>query len=217
MQRDKKGRFIKKAQDGRLTAEEVINHYLTYCNAWQREGCVCNNNRDNGLLMRLESHELYKVNPLYNQFSNSNILVQNDKVKIFYFNSAESDALLSCFREHLNRNKSEFRFLPEDESVFQKDDYTEIYALSETEGPNKLRGVDGIEIDKFMLSKYLGKYVRISGLVKDDAEKKFEKDIEKIFTYRAIIENYILWEKVLEIFIINGRYNAYEKFVKKIE
>ena len=213
---EKNSDIYRKAQKGKLTAEDVINYYLTNCSAWMRERCTCENNKNNGLLNG-PSEGFYSINPAYNQFSKSHILVQNNKVKIFYFNSAESDALLSCFREHLNKNKSEFRFLPEDESVFQKDDYTEIYNLTETEGPNKLRGVSGIEIDKFMLSKYLGKYTRISGLVKDKSEKKFEKDIDKIFTYQTIIENYLLWEKVLEIFIINDRYDAYVKFIKKIK
>lgn len=213
---EKNSHIYQKAKKGELTAEDVIKYYLTNCSAWMRGDCLCEKNTSNGLLNGPDSDDYYRVNSLYNQFSKSDILVQNDKVKIFYFNSAESDALLSCFREHLNKNKSEFRFLPEDESVFQKDDYTEIYNLNEAEGPNKLRGVNGIEIDKFMLSKYLGKYTRISGLVKDKVEKKFEKDVEKIFTYRTVIENYLLWEKVLEIFVINGRYDAYVKFIKKI-
>lgn len=72
---------------------------------------------------------IYTVNPTYNQFAKSEILVQQEKVKIFYFNSAQSDALLSCFKDKLNKNKSEFRFLPEDEAVFQNDDYTEIFSL----------------------------------------------------------------------------------------
>ena len=213
---EKNSHIYQKAKKGELTAEDVIKYYLTNCSAWMREECLCEKNKSNGLLKEPASDDFYRVNNAYNQFSKSEILVQNDKVKIFYFNSAESDALLSCFKEHLNKNKSEFRFLPEDESVFQKDDYTEIYSLNEAEGPNKLRGVSSIEIDKFMLSKYLGKYTRISGLVKDKAEKKFEKDVEKIFTYRTLIENYLLWEKVLEIFVINSRYDAYIKFIKKI-
>lgn len=213
---EKNSCIYRKAQKGELVAEDVIKYYLTNCSAWMRESCDCEKNKSNGLLNGPDADGYYNINPAYNQFSKSNILVQNEKVKIFYFNSAESDALLSCFREHLNKNKSEFRFLPEDESVFQKDDYTEIYNLTETDGPNKLRGVNGIEIDKFMLSKYLGKYTRISGLVKDKSEKKFDKDIDKIFTYQTIIENYLLWEKVLEIFIINDRHDAYVKFIKKI-
>ena len=213
-----KNSFIsKQANNGTLTADTVIKYYLTNCSAWQRGDCSCEDNENNGLLKHDLDNHVYKVNPKYNQFSGSEIIVQNNKVNIFYFDSAQSDALISCFKEQLNRNKSEFRFLPEDETVFQNDNYTEIYSMVNEDSPNKLRGVKGISIDKFSLSKYLGKYTRISGLIDDKKEGKFDKDIEKIFTYQVIIENYLMWEKILEILAINEKLDAYLKFVKRIK
>ena len=229
---EKNSYIYKEAKSGKLTADEVIQHYLTNCNAWQKKDCCCKDNMNNGLLLIPEKSTdetneeksnsddskeiIYTVNPTYNQFVKSKILVQQEKVKIFYFNSAQSDALLSCFKEKLYKNKSEFRFLPEDEAVFQNDDYTEIFSLNEKDGPNKLRGVDNIAIDKFRLSKYLGKYMRVSGLIHDKLEKQFDADIEKIFTNQVTIENYLVWEKVLEILIINDKFDTYLKFVKHI-
>lgn len=229
---EKNSYIYKKAKTGKLTADEVIQHYLTNCNAWQKKECLCPENANNGLLRELKKPEeetkeenpkpnnehdkTYVINQQYNQFTNSEILVQQEKVRIFYFNSAQSNALLACFKEKLYKNKSEFRFLPEDEAVFQNDDYTEIFSLSEKEGPNKLRGVDNISIDKFMLSKYLGKYLRVSGLIHDKLERQFDADIEKIFTNQVTIENYLVWEKVLEILIVNDKFDAYLKFVKRV-
>ncbi len=109
-----------------------------------------------------------------------------------------------------------FRYLPEDEAIFQNDDYNEIYTLQSSDTINKLRGVDGISLDKFELSKFLGKYLRIGGMIDDKKELRFEKDILKIFDLRTIIENYTAWEKVIEIFVINERYNSIEAFIKKI-
>lgn len=73
-----------------------------------------------------ETNFKYVLNRLYNPVENDNsqIIIQNDKVKIFYFKSGESDALLTCFKENIAKNKSEFRHMPEDEAVFQKDDYS---------------------------------------------------------------------------------------------
>ena len=229
---EKNSYIYKEAKAGNLTADAVIQHYLTNCNAWQKKDCCCKDNINNGLLLIPEKSTdetneeksnsddrkeiIYTVNPTYNQFVKSKILVQQEKVKIFYFNSAQSDALLSCFKEKLYKNKSEFRFLPEDEAVFQNDDYTEIFSLNEKDGPNKLRGVDNIAVDKFMLSKYLGKYMRVSGLIHDKIEKQFDADIEKIFTNQVTIENYLVWEKVLEILIINDKFETYLKFVNRI-
>lgn len=73
-----------------------------------------------------ETNFKYVLNRLYNPVENDNsqIIIQNNKVKIFYFKSGESDALLTCFKENIAKNKSEFRHMPEDEAVFQKDDYS---------------------------------------------------------------------------------------------
>ena len=99
---------------------------------------------------------------------------------MFYFKSGESDALIKCFRETISKNKSEFRHMPEDEAVFQKDDYSEIYDLQNEETINKFRGITGLSIDKFELSKLLGKHLRISGLIDDVNEYGFEKQINEI-------------------------------------
>ena len=221
---EKNSNIYKLAKEGNLTADNVIEYYLTNCSAWERNFCSCSSNKSNGLLLSQEAkapanadaENEYIVNPKFNYFSNSKIIVQKNKVKIFYFNSAQSDAMLSCFKEHLIKNKSEFRFLPEDEAVFQNDNYTEIYMLDEKEGPNKLRGVENITVDKFMLSKYLGKYTRVSGLINDKMENQFDSDIEKIFTCQVIIENYTVWEKVLEILVNNNKYDVYLKFVNMV-
>ena len=44
--------------------------------------------------------------------------------------------------------------MPEDEAIFQKDDYSKIYDLQNDETINKFRGITGISIDKYE-SKYL--------------------------------------------------------------
>ena len=85
--------------------------------------------------------------------------MQDRKVKIFYFRSGESDALITCFRENIAKNKSEFRHMPEDEAVFRKDDYNEIYDLQNEETINKFRGIKSISVDKYELSKLLGKHL----------------------------------------------------------
>lgn len=221
---EKNSEIYKKAEEGTLETKGVISYYLTNCSAWQKYYSDCENNCNNGLLVETkvkdenkdEEQILYTVNSKFNQFQNSNIVVQDSKVKIFYFNSSQTDAILNCFKKNIRQNISEFRMLPEDESIFQNDDYTEIYNLTEEEGPNKLRGVEGITLDKFSLSKYLGKYMRISGLIDDRKESKFDKELNKIFNSRLIIENYNSWEKVLEILANNEHYTTYFIFVKRI-
>lgn len=217
--------------------KDIIEFFLTQCSRWQGKGCSCGKRENNIALLEInpaatnkarqkaeekgqksDGIEVYRINPKYNVIDGnlSETNVQNDKVKIFYFGSGESDALLTCFKEKISKNKSEFRHMPEDEAVFQRDDYSDIYSLKSSESPNKLRGVDGVEINKFELSKFLGKYLRIGGLVDNKAESKFEKDILKIFDSQTIIENYSVWEKIIEIFIISERFGALVNFVERI-
>ncbi len=226
-----------KAKAEELQSKDIIEFFLTQCSRWNGENCsFCN--EENTIALLVENPEetmkarqkakkegkksnnivVYRINPKYNVINGnlSEINVQNDKVKIFYFNSGESDALLTCFKERISKNKSEFRHLPEDEAVFQRDDYNDIYSLKNRESPNKLRGIDSIEIDKFELSKFLGKYLRIGGMIDNKFESSFERDILKIFDSRTIIENYFTWEKVIEIFVISERFGTVTKFVKRI-
>ena len=101
--------------------------------------------------------------------------------------------------------------MPEDDAIFCRNDYHEIYSVSQ-KGINKLRDVEAVEVDKFYLSKFLGKYLRIGGIIDDSAEHEFERDLEKIFNFQTAIENYPLWERVAEILVINERFEALKPF-----
>lgn len=226
---EKRSSIYQKAKRGDLKTDEVVGHYLLNCSAWEKNNSKCESKKHALLVLddkpifeadkcsdSKKSKKIYAVNSEFNTSDKSKIILQNDKIKIFYFNAGHSDALLKCFRQNISKNKSEFRFMPEDEAVFQDDDYTEIYDLQDSESINKLRGLDGVSIDKFNLSKFLGKYLRISGLVNDKIESQFEKDIDVIFNNSTIIENYSSWEKVIEILVINDKFKALIAFVDKV-
>ena len=83
-------------------------------------------------------------------------------------------------------------------------------------GVNKLREVDDIAVDKYALSKYLGKLQRINGLISEKTkgeEYNFVRDIHKIFTPKTIIENYTLWERVIAILFVKKSYKALLRFI----
>ncbi len=217
--------LYKKSINGELEAKDIIAFFLEQCSGWRGlQGIKCRNEKRYALLQQIhkegeEAQELlFSLNCLYNPMEGdkSKIVVQNDKVKIFYFRSGESDALITCFRETIAKNKSEFRHMPEDEAVFRKDDFSGIYDLQNDETINKFRGITGISVDKFELSKWLGKHMRICGLVADERETTLEAEIAKIFNPKVIIENYGVWEKVIEILAVNGSYETLIEFVNKV-
>lgn len=221
---ENKSDLYEKALNGELQAKDVISFFLEQCSGWKGlKGIKCENNENYALLQVVQDkkkhdEKKYVLNKLYNPMANDNskIIVKNDKVKIFYFKSNETDALITCFRENIAKNKSEFRHMPEDEAVFQKEDYSIIYDLQNDETINKFRGITGISVNKFELSKLLGKHLRIGGLISDVKETGFENQIEKIFNSRVIIENYSVWEKVIEILVINESFIMLQKFLDNI-
>ena len=146
----------------------------------------------------------------------SAIRVQSKKVRLFYFQSGATRALLDCFKTKIAQNASEFRSMPNMDNVLQNHNYSEIFNLRNEEGINKFRGVTGIDLDKFVLSKFLGKYRKVSGMIRSKEESIFEKDLMLILDERTLIANYSAWERLFEILVINNRFELYRKLSLRI-
>ncbi len=216
---EKNSQIYKSARDHSMNVPLAIEYYLINCDAWKKQESLCNMSKKCGLFCidddgsSTDDETKYIINNKFLVFQGCKIGLQRTKAKVFYFDSTKSDSLIRCFQNGLQKNISEFRYMPEDEPVFNESDYTEIYRIQKASGPNKLNGVDEFKLDKFSLSKFLGKYMRISELVEDKNELQFNKDIVKIFTCDVTIENYLAWEKIIAIFVNNGSFNSLEKFI----
>lgn len=158
----------------------------------------------------------YQIDPEVLESSQSEVTVQSTKVKLFYFQSGATRALLDCFKTKIAQNASEFRLLPNMDSVLEHRNYSEIFDLRNEEGINKFRGITGVELDKFALAKFLGKYRKVSGMIESAEENKFEQDLLLIMDERTLISNYGAWERLLEILIVNKRYELYQKLSLRI-
>lgn len=207
-------RIAQKAQDGKLEFYEAFEYYTVNNSRWTGK-----ENRNARAVFKKEEDECgtYCILPEFTKplGSATKIQLQASKIKLFYFQRGQSDALITCFKNSIEKNKSEFRWMPEDDAVFQEDDYSEVFELSH-HGVNKLREVDDIAVDKYALSKYLGKLQRINGLISEKTkgeEYNFVRDIHKIFTPKTIIENYTLWERVIAILFVKKSYKALLRFI----
>ena len=207
--------IFQEAHSGALTIDRAISYYLAQGNHWPHNSIA---NKYGKAVLQKSDTESYRVLPEYTHplGQKTNLLIQDEKAKVFYFDTNNTDAMIACFREKISKSKSEFRRMPEDDSVFQKDDYQSIFEL-EQGGINKFRDVEGVSLDKFYLSKYLGKYQRICGLTSDVPKAGFIQNISKIFTPTAIIENYILWEKVFTILVTKEAFEDLKKFKELIQ
>lgn len=241
---EKNSPLRKKAQgrsDEKLTIKNVIDYYFRACasNRIVPEYGACNQElftpvpqneltpkelevyRRENTNKNEETVTVFRINPEILSSNNktnvkSDIRIQNSKVKVFYFREGATRALLDCFRTQIGQNASEFRHLPDMDAVLERSDYSEIFQLNNTETLHKLRGVSGVSIDKFSLSKFLGKYRKVGGMIRDKKENAFEKDLFAIMDNRTLIENYTLWERLLEIMVVNDRLDSYERLVKNI-
>lgn len=213
-------RAREKDPNGQLTANEVIQTFLTEFTAKPAGVKSCKRVmlpiKKNGKKCAAKEAEAYRVDPQLLSSAKSKILTQESKVKVFYFQAGATQALLSCFRTQIARNASEFRLMPDLENVLKYKNYSEIFQLHNSDTVNKFRSVEGLNIDKYALSKFLGKYRQVSGMIEEQEERVFERDLMLIMDERALIENYGLWERLFEILIINDRIDLLEKLVLRI-
>lgn len=105
-----------KTEKSPLTADDVIDMFL-------RNGTTP--------ILKIFSEETdecgkkaitYEVNPKLFSSQNCHICVQNSKVKVFYFQSGATRALLHCFQTQIARNVSEFRMMPDMDRVLLSKD-----------------------------------------------------------------------------------------------
>lgn len=200
-----------------ITKNYIIEYYLCNCNSTKKDEPKCKN--ENKCLIPSTSNNdniIYTVNSNLLLNDKCSLEINSEKVKIFYFKKGSSEALLRCFKSKIAHNVSEFRLLPDDEAILKNDDYSELFNLETSDTLHKLRAVERISTDRFALSKFLGKYSRIVGLINNKEKSCFEKDMLKIFDKRMLIENYTVWEKLFEILIINNRADQLKYLAKKL-
>lgn len=198
-----------------INKTEIMEYFLCRCNADKKSECP----KESYLLKGTQNDKgdsIYYVNQSFLPNSRARIEIQNKKLKVFYFKHNYSDALITKFKKEIELNKSEFRYMPEEENILESGDYSGIFQLQYSDSINKLSGIDGVKINKYELSKFLGKYLRVGGLINDKKESMFIDDILRIFNSRVVIENYLLWEKVLEILIIENKFDILINFIGTI-
>lgn len=163
------------------------------------------NPKDNGISYSIE-------------IGDSNLQIQLSKVIMEYFNCNESKAAINKFKKQLEKNRSEFRYLPWEEEInLEFDD--EAFRLEISDSINKLRNIEGISEDKYGASKYLAKKIFLSTLPFEPVSKEdIEASAKQILTYfkgRTTILMNSLWEKVATYFVINNQPKHLEHFWKQ--
>lgn len=150
-----------------------------------------------------------------NKKSNGAFYIQSDKIQFQYLSSKGSRSIIRNFRNKINKNRSEFRFLP-DEEILNSFFDEEAYVLTYKDSFQKLRSIDKIEEDKFKISKFLSSKI-FSALYSE--RKKCDISTNQILTFfhGAInIKFYSLWEKVILYFFVNNQFHEIYLFIDEV-
>jgi len=140
-------------------------------------------------------------------------VLQQEKVKLFYFNKNYSIAILKKFKKQIDENSSIVKDLPESKSVFDRLEESTI-SISYESTINKISSIKETKIDKLNLSLNLSYIIRLLLLTYDyDNKNKKElikatnEQIRTIFYGKNIFELHQYWEKIFVYYLISKSYS----------
>lgn len=140
--------------------------------------------------------------------------IQSQKVILQDLDSKQSPAIINNFKKNLEKNRSEFRFLPDEDEVDKEFD-EEAFSLHYNDSLNKLRSIKELSEDKYGASKYLAGKIFSTSLSAEKPDKKTAVQILTFFKGLVGLSFHTLWEKVATYFIINEQTDSLVKFYKK--
>lgn len=125
---------------------------------------------------------------------------QKSKFRFFYIDKDGYDTIIEKIQDDICKNASEFNYIPE---TAIEELGTDILKIEREDTVNKLRSINKTAIDKYTLSKMVGKNIMMSKFAEDKTVKKFAKSLEQVLKHKEILNNYTLWESILNYYIIN--------------
>lgn len=151
-----------------------------------------------------------------------NLRVQTKKVILEYFDHKGSHAAIDIFLRNLQKNRSEYRFLPDEETITEEFD-NEAYQLLYDDSVNKIRSMKDFKEDKYGAAKYLAKQIYLSVLKDKGNEQEIKENKKKVtaqlltfFSGKNAIYMYALWERVATYFVLNHDEDSLLKFYTRI-
>lgn len=145
------------------------------------------------------------------------LMVQSDKIVLEHFFHKGTRAALDKFIKNIEKNRSEFRFLPE-EDVLNDEFDSQAFQLLYSGSVNKIRSIQSVSSDKFGASKYLSSKIMLAKSVNfgDKSNKLYKKTAKQILKYFSgdiTISYYTLWEKVTTLFVLYKDFESLNAFI----
>ena len=148
----------------------------------------------------------------------SRLSIQTDKLYVYRFDCKLPPSSLDEFGERQKERSSEFRFLTDDadDGAVNLEDVTLVSALDAEEEAGRRFNI--LEENKYRLSVYLAKLA--NRLAKYGTEYEHYDEVDKVFRYfrgNLLIKHYVLWERLLTIFVLAGKKNYAHEFFQRAE
>lgn len=134
------------------------------------------------------------------------LVIQTEKLRLFYFDSHWSLAVLNKFQTTLQENSSAFWFLPNEEDL--KTSLDDTYDLQYEDTINKFRSVSSCKVNKYGASVFLAKRLKLAILSPGKYDKSLSDEIFRFFNGLSIVSMYSMWEKVFTYFSITHDYKS---------
>lgn len=192
-----------------LSTEEIIDHVFGLENVGSRfcanKDSINTERAGSDILKKdpadQEHHgsESYKIHERFFHGSSPDLVLQCAKTNAIIVEKNAQRSLLEHFKKTIAKNSSEFRLMPDLGDLTIGDSFLDLFDLDCNVSPTKLRDLKELKLDKYELSKYLGKCQRIFPLVQERDTKNLREQIVELYSYADLIELYSTWEKLLQI------------------
>lgn len=148
-------------------------------------------------------------------FNYTNLQIQSSKVVLHYLDHKESKAIINIFKRKLNDQRSEFRFLPDEDEISQKFD-EEAFEIRYNDSINKFRSISDFSENKYGASKFLAKMIFAKSFGGQETDEESDYQILTFFRGEISVKFYSLWEKVATYFIVSNRIDYLLKFKQNV-
>lgn len=148
----------------------------------------------------------------------TSLVVQQEKIILEHFDHNGSLAAINIFMRNLSQQRSEFRFLPNEEMTNSEFD-DEAFQLLYCDSANKIRNIRDFKEDKFGAAKYLARIIflaRLSYDKKDKIQLLIARQILSFFSGANAISMFTLWERAASYFVLTENKRALSKLYYNI-
>lgn len=153
----------------------------------------------------------YEMFTFQEHSKSQNILFNAKKTKMLLLQKQASMKMLENFQKHVHKNRSEFRFIPDDPFDF---DYSALFD-NQKNPAQKLFLYEGQSFDRYEWSKFIGRQLMLVKHVKQDS--LYLEELLDNITDKDLLEAYTSWESLFTLMVQSNAFALLSETIKRID